>query len=71
MLRPLAKSLKTSKEFVLDLSPAEIISSDQGDKGIRDYRLLLAEPEVSAKLVSYKPWVLFSSKLQTLESISH
>ena len=55
MLRPLAKSLKRFKELVLDLSIAEIISSDQGDEGIREYRLLLAEPEVSAKLVSYKP----------------
>ena len=55
MLRPLAKSLKRFKELVLDLSSAKIISSDQGDEGIREYRLLLAEPEVSAKLVSYKP----------------
>ena len=47
--------MKRFKELVLDLSSAKIISSDQGDEGIREYRLLLSEPEVSAKLVSYKP----------------
>ena len=64
MLRLLAKSLKKFKELVLYLSSAEIISSDQGDEGIREYSLLLAEPEVSAKLVSYKP----SERLDTFSS---
>lgn len=55
MSRPLAKSLKKFKELVLDLPSAKIISSGQGDEGIREFRMLLSKPEVSAKLVSYKP----------------
>ena len=55
MSQPLAKSVKKFKKLVVDLSAAKILSNDQGDQGINEYRELISKEEVKAKLICYKP----------------
>ena len=47
------KSLTKFRNLVLDLTSAKIITNDQGDASISEFRELLSKPEINSKLKFY------------------